>query len=51
MNRYVHETVQKKRIEKINGKLLVNPNGYEWLRAKGSYSVSKYCKYFETLME
>ncbi|HBM6379266.1 DUF1972 domain-containing protein [Enterococcus faecium] len=41
----------KKRIEKISGKLLVYPNGYEWLRAKGSYPVPKYCKYSETLME
>ncbi|HAP8890068.1 TPA: DUF1972 domain-containing protein [Enterococcus faecium] len=39
------------RFKKINGKLLVNPNGYEWLRAKGSYSFPKYCKYSETLME
>ncbi|EGP5093930.1 DUF1972 domain-containing protein [Enterococcus faecium] len=50
MNRYFHGTVQK-RIEKINDKLLVNPNGYEWLRAKGSYPVPKYCKYSETLMK
>ncbi|HFM7204738.1 TPA: rhamnosyl transferase, partial [Enterococcus faecium] len=21
----------------------MNPNGYEWLRAKGSYPVPKYC--------
>ncbi|HGL5634830.1 TPA: DUF1972 domain-containing protein, partial [Enterococcus faecium] len=27
----------------------MNPNGYEWLRAKGSYPVPKYCNYSETL--
>ncbi|HFM8950061.1 TPA: DUF1972 domain-containing protein, partial [Enterococcus faecium] len=26
----------------------MNPNGYEWLRAKGSYPVPKYCNYSET---
>ncbi|HBL8370089.1 TPA: DUF1972 domain-containing protein [Enterococcus faecium] len=50
MNRFVHGTVQKK-IEKINGKLLVNINGYVWLQAKRSYPVPKYCKYSKTLME
>jgi rhamnosyltransferase len=40
----------KKRIEKIGGKLYVNPDGHEWLRAKWSYPVRKYWKYSEKLM-
>lgn len=40
----------KKKIEKINGKLIVNPDGHEWLRAKWSYGVRKYWKLSERLM-
>ncbi|EMF0334025.1 DUF1972 domain-containing protein, partial [Enterococcus faecium] len=40
----------KKRIDKINGKLFVNPDGHEWLRAKWSYPVRKYWKLSERLM-
>lgn len=40
----------KKKIEKINGKLFVNPDGHEWLRAKWGYLVRKYWKSSERLM-
>ncbi|EMF0089105.1 glycosyltransferase family 1 protein [Enterococcus hirae] len=40
----------KNRINKINGKLFVNPDGHEWLRAKWSYPVRKYWKLSERLM-
>ncbi|MGM0329862.1 rhamnosyltransferase [Enterococcus sp. AZ084] len=40
----------KKKIKKMNGKLYVNPDGHEWLRAKWSYPVRKYWKYSEKLM-
>ncbi|OOR95865.1 beta 1-4 rhamnosyltransferase Cps2T [Haemophilus paraphrohaemolyticus] len=40
----------KKQISKLGGKLLVNPDGHEWLRAKWSYPVRKYWKYSESLM-
>ncbi|HHD7875643.1 hypothetical protein ACPTKA_09235 [Enterococcus faecium] len=28
----------------------MNPNRHEWLLAKGSYPVRKYCKYYEILI-
>ncbi|MHC5247723.1 beta 1-4 rhamnosyltransferase Cps2T [Enterococcus sp. LJL90] len=40
----------KKKIDKLNGKLFVNPDGHEWKRAKWSYPVRKYWKYSERLM-
>lgn len=40
----------KRKIKKINGKLLVNPDGHEWLRAKWSYPIRKYWKLSERLM-
>lgn len=40
----------KKEIKKIGGKLFVNPDGHEWLRAKWSLPVRKYWKYSEKLM-
>lgn len=40
----------KRKITKINGKLFVNPDGHEWLRAKWSYPVRRYWKYSEQLM-
>ncbi|MBO0471100.1 DUF1972 domain-containing protein [Enterococcus sp. DIV0242_7C1] len=40
----------KKKIKKIKGKLYVNPDGHEWLRAKWSYPVRRYWKFSEKLM-
>lgn len=40
----------KNRIAKLNGKLLVNPDGHEWLREKWNKVVKKYWKYSESLM-
>lgn len=40
----------KKRIQALGGRLLVNPDGHEWLRAKWSLPVRKYWKYSERLM-
>ncbi|HCS30188.1 MAG TPA: glycosyl transferase [Enterococcus sp.] len=40
----------KKKIEKIDGKLFVNPDGHEWLREKWSKPVRKYWKESERLM-
>ncbi|MDQ8765988.1 DUF1972 domain-containing protein, partial [Streptococcus ruminantium] len=40
----------KKEIEKIGGKLFVNPDGHEWLREKWSYPVRRYWKLSERLM-
>ena len=40
----------KKKIEKIGGTLLVNPDGHEWLREKWSLPVRKYWKISESLM-
>jgi len=40
----------KKKIEKIGGKLFVNPDGHEWLREKWSKPVRKYWKESERLM-
>lgn len=40
----------KKKIQKLNAKLYVNPDGHEWLRAKWSKPVRKYWKESERLM-
>lgn len=40
----------KKKIRAIGGRLLVNPDGHEWLRAKWSLPVRKYWKFSEQLM-
>ena len=40
----------KKEIHDIGGKLFVNPDGHEWMRAKWSYPVRQYWKYSEGLM-
>jgi len=40
----------KKKIAQIDGKLFVNPDGHEWLRAKWSKPVRKYWKESERLM-
>ena len=40
----------KKKIRAIGGRLLVNPDGHEWLRAKWSLPVRKYWKISEQLM-
>lgn len=39
-----------KDIKDIGGKLFVNPDGHEWLRAKWSYPIRKYWKISEQLM-
>lgn len=40
----------KRQVSELNGKLFVNPDGHEWLRAKWSYPVRCYWKYSERLM-
>lgn len=40
----------KKKIRKLGGKLFVNPDGHEWLRAKWSKPIRMYWKYSEKLM-
>jgi len=40
----------KRQIKELNGKLFVNPDGHEWMRAKWSYPVRRYWKYSERLM-
>lgn len=40
----------KKKIRAIGGRLLVNPDGHEWLRAKWSLPVRKYWRFSEKLM-
>lgn len=39
-----------KRIHALGGKLYVNPDGHEWMRAKWPYPVRKYWKFSERLM-
>lgn len=40
----------QKKIHKLGGKLFVNPDGHEWMRAKWSAPVRKYWKISEKLM-
>lgn len=40
----------KKQINRLGGKLYVNPDGHEWLREKWSVPVRKYWKFSESLM-
>lgn len=40
----------KKKMEKLNVKLFVNPDGHEWKRAKWNWLIRKYWKYSEKLM-
>lgn len=40
----------EKAIHKLGGKLYVNPDGHEWMRAKWSDPVRKYWKYSEQMM-
>lgn len=40
----------KRKIKSLNGKLFVNPDGHEWMRAKWSYPVRRYWKFSEQLM-
>ena len=40
----------EKKIHKLGGKLYVNPDGHEWMRAKWSAPVRKYWKFSEDLM-
>ena len=39
-----------KQVHKLGGKVFVNPDGHEWLRAKWSAPVRKYWKFSERLM-
>lgn len=39
-----------KKLQKLGGKLFVNPDGHEWMRAKWSAPVQKYWKLSESLM-
>lgn len=45
---FMHGLVRQ--IHKIGGKVFVNPDGHEWLRAKWSYPIRKYWKFSEKLM-
>lgn len=40
----------RRQIHKLGGKLLVNPDGHEWLRAKWCFAVRAYWKFSERLM-
>lgn len=40
----------KKRLEKLGGKLFVNPDGHEWKRGKWNTAIKKYWKISEKLM-
>lgn len=40
----------KRKLNKMGGKLYVNPDGHEWKRAKWNFFIRKYWKYSEKLM-
>lgn len=37
-------------IDKVSGKMFINPDGHEWLRAKWGFFAKKYLKYSEKIM-
>lgn len=39
-----------KKIKKLGGKIFLNPDGHEWMRAKWSKPIKKYWKYSEKVM-
>ena len=39
-----------KKIHKLGGKVYLNPDGHEWMRAKWSAPIRKYCKISEQMM-
>ena len=43
-------TYFQKRIHKLGGKVYLNPDGHEWMRAKWSLPVRKYWKFSEQIM-
>ena len=40
----------KKKVHKLGGRLFINPDGHEWMRAKWSLPVRKYWKLSEKMM-
>lgn len=40
----------KRKLEKLNCKIMVNPDGHEWKRAKWNFFIKKYWKFSEKLM-
>lgn len=40
----------KKKLDKLGGKIYVNPDGHEWKRSKWNAAIRKYWKYSESLM-
>lgn len=40
----------KKLIRSVNGRMYINPDGHEWMRAKWGYFARKYLKYSEQIM-
>lgn len=40
----------KRRLHKIGGRLFVNPDGHEWMRAKWNKAIRRYWKFSEKLM-
>ena len=40
----------KRRLHRLGGRLLVNPDGHEWMRAKWNWAIRRYWKFSERLM-
>ena len=40
----------KRKLKKMGGRLLINPDGHEWLRAKWNPAIRRYWKFSERLM-